>query len=71
MSFVRVRSVDGALHEFDAPVALVAAFPDRYKVLDKSPVSEPCPEKHVTRPARKRSGSKSVGESTKEKPDGI
>lgn len=43
--FVRVRgkTLGDPLHEFDVPVLMVERHPDRYKVVDKKPVTRQRP----------------------------
>lgn len=51
MPFIRVRSVSGAAHEFDAPVGLVDAHPGDFEVVAKEPVEQPrSPKFRKTRP---------------------
>lgn len=64
-SFVRVRAADGPKHEFYAASGEVAANPDLYEVLDKTPVSVPGEVKYIVpKPATQE--SKSVGDDKKE-----
>lgn len=48
--FIRVRSAaaGGPLHEFDIPLVTYRHHPDRYKVIDKKPVSRQRPASHIS-----------------------
>lgn len=50
MGFIRVRAVDGPLHEFDVSEAEYAATPDVYEVLDPEPVADARYPRYVTEP---------------------
>jgi hypothetical protein len=63
--FLKVHAATGAKHEFYAPADWVAAHPDAYKVLDKTPVAQPGPVVYVSGKAPAKA-SKSVGETNKE-----
>lgn len=60
MSFLHVHDKQSD-SEYDAPEALVEAFPDRFKVVDKEPVLAPRPPYYFlaeeTKPPRSRSGA--------------
>lgn len=58
MGFIRVRAVNGPLHEFDVSEEAVKADPDIYEVLDKKPVAVSRPAKYVLPKADAKGGKK-------------
>lgn len=53
MSFVRVRLKDGIRHEFDVPVKDFQSRPDRYDLIDGTPVPRSRPPKYIIGKAKK------------------
>lgn len=47
MSFTRVRSVEGAAHEYDVPTAFAIRHPEMYVVVDPTPSPVSRPKKFV------------------------